>query len=243
MPVLVVLDFDFTVIDVNSDTFVVEKLSTETAQAMQRLKEASKENQWTAGMDREMACLHQRGVSIDQIESCLASVPIEPALKGVLTDLSSKDVEFRVLSDANTMFIEVILKANGLDQAVSRIVTNPSSVSDGRLRVSPYHTTPHPPPSTSPPNLCKGRVMREWLQEKDWSNVIYCGDGGGDFEGALAVPAGGTVCARKDWSLHKKLQQRMAEGGAQGLAASVELWQTQAELAARISARARARTA
>lgn len=215
------------------------------------------------------ACLHQRGVSIDQIESCLASVPIEPALKGVLTDLSSKDVEFRVLSDANTMFIEVILKANGLDQAVSRIVTNPSSVSDGRLRVSPYHTTPHPPPSTSPPNLCKGRVMREWLQEKDWSNVIYCGDGGGDFEGALAVPAGGTVCARKgstlssllprasseseslltlsacaaDWSLHKKLQQRMAEGGAQGLAASVELWQTQAELAARISARARARTA
>lgn len=39
------LDFDFTVIDVNSDTFVVEKLSTETAQAMQRLKEASKENQ------------------------------------------------------------------------------------------------------------------------------------------------------------------------------------------------------
>jgi hypothetical protein len=35
--------------------------------------------------------------------------------------------------------------------------------------------------------------------------VVYCGDGGGDLEGAMKVPSGGLVLARDGWSLHQGL--------------------------------------
>ena len=51
------------------------------------------------------------------------------------------------------------------------------------MSLHPYHTTPHLVPTTSPDNLCKGRVMRDWLALESFDNVVYRGDGGNDFEG------------------------------------------------------------
>ena len=61
-----------------------------------------------------------------------------------------------------------------------------------RVSLHPYHTTPHLVPTTSPDNLCKGRVMRDWLALESFDKVVYCGDGGNDFEGAMCVPEVGT---------------------------------------------------
>ena len=63
--------------------------------------------------------------------------------------------QVRILSDANSWFINTILKANSIDEHVRQVVTNPAWEDGGRLRVAPYHTDPHPATSTSPPNLCK----------------------------------------------------------------------------------------
>ena len=87
---------------------------------------------------------------------CLERIVVEKPLKECILRLIEKGVEVRILSDANTLFIETILRKNGLD-AIRTIVSNPAAFDEqGRLRIKPYHTDPHPGTSRSPPNLCKG---------------------------------------------------------------------------------------
>mmetsp|Transcript_37317 Transcript_37317/g.72868 ORF Transcript_37317/g.72868 Transcript_37317/m.72868 type:complete len:244 (-) Transcript_37317:131-862(-) len=230
---LVVFDFDHTMIGCNSDTWVVEKLSKRRDEVMGALGQAGQRNAWTQGMDEAMGSLHEDGVSLDSIRSCMEAIEIDEGIKASVLRATSQGGDVRVLSDANTLFIDWILKANGLSDSVSRIVSNPAEVEDsGRLRVRPFHTSPHPPSSTSPPNLCKGRVMDEWLSEREWHRVIYCGDGGGDFEGTKRVPAGGVILAREGWALHKKLTEAITTGSAPG--GSIQTWVDQADLGAHL---------
>ena len=59
---LLVLDFDWTVINCNSDTDVVEHFAgdEDELRAMRgRLNEAGKSDAWTKGMDAEMDLLHK----------------------------------------------------------------------------------------------------------------------------------------------------------------------------------------
>ena len=89
-------------------------------------------------------------------EGCLQQIQVEPSLKSEILRLSGKGVDVRVLSDANTFFIDTILKSNGLE-SIRAVVSNPAAFDEnGCLRIRPYHTDPHPVQSTSPPNLCKG---------------------------------------------------------------------------------------
>ena len=68
MSSLVVFDFDETLISVDSDRYVVQNLAGDQWSPLkQALIEASKQNQWTKGMDSAMMALHSLGVSKAQI--------------------------------------------------------------------------------------------------------------------------------------------------------------------------------
>ena len=117
-------------------------------------------------MDTEMGLLHENGITQEQMEEYLMSLKIERELSDALKLASANDATIYILSDANTWFIDVILRANGLTSTIAKVCSNPAEFEpSGRVRVRPFHTTPHPEGSTSPPNLCKGRVMDEWLSE------------------------------------------------------------------------------
>ena len=60
------------------------------------------------------------------------------------------------------------------------------------------------------------------------SHVVYCGDGGGDFEGALRVPKGGRILAREGWQLHQRLQKAPSEG--RHAMADIVTWVDQSDL-------------
>jgi pyridoxal phosphate phosphatase PHOSPHO2 len=234
---LIVLDFDWTVINSNSDTDVVEAFATNIDECRARLKEAGSARAWTNGMNTEMGMLHGKGTTVQEIEEYLMSIKIERELSDAIKLASASGAIIHILSDANTWFIDVILRANGLSGTIARVCSNPVEFERGRVRILPFHTSPHPDPeSTSPPNLCKGRVMEEWLRELQsefkLSTVIYAGDGSGDFEGAMRVPQGGFILARKDWSLHKSLAGAADKG--QGPQAETCTWETQVQLAAMI---------
>uniref|UniRef100_A0A7S0VT75 Phosphoserine phosphatase n=1 Tax=Hemiselmis tepida TaxID=464990 RepID=A0A7S0VT75_9CRYP len=232
---LVVFDFDHTMIGCNSDTWVVEQLSKRKEVILGKLSEAGKRNAWTAGMDQAMAALHEEGVSVESIRECMEAISIDEGIKKAVRRVSSRGGDVRVLSDANTLFIEWIIHSNGLGPSVSKILSNPAHVeASGKLRVRPFHTDPHPPTSTSPPNLCKGRVMEDWLSEKQWTRVVYCGDGGGDFEGCLRVPSGGVIMARDGWTLHKKLLQAVEAGDPPR--APIQAWTDQHDLGTQLDA-------
>lgn len=70
--------------------------------------------------------------------------------------------DLKIVSDANTFFIETILNHYGIRELFSEIYTNPSFIDDeGRLKIFPHHNFTESPHGcntyTCPPNMCKVR--------------------------------------------------------------------------------------
>ena len=153
------------VINCNSDVDILKHFTDDWAQCSARLDESGASGAWTEGMDREMGLLHEHGCTVQQLEEFLMSIKIERELSDALKLASTRDAAVYILSDANTWFIDAILRANGLRDDIKCVCSNPVVFEEcGRVRVRPFHTTPHPEGSSSPPNLCKGRVMDGWLR-------------------------------------------------------------------------------
>ncbi|KAJ1485708.1 hypothetical protein T484DRAFT_1792577 [Baffinella frigidus] len=79
---LLVLDFDWTVIETNADTIFLDLLPSENhmAAAKERLREAAREQAWTAGVDHELGLLHSGGVSLQHLRDFMTKIPIDPKL-------------------------------------------------------------------------------------------------------------------------------------------------------------------
>ncbi|XP_052181340.1 inorganic pyrophosphatase 2 [Diospyros lotus] len=203
---VVVFDFDHTIIDDNSDTWVVEELGlTDLFNQLRRTMP------WTSLMDRMMEELHSQGKTIDQIAECLRRVPIHPQTIAAITKSHALGCDLIIISDANQFFIETILKHYGLHGCFSEIITNSSSVDDqGRLRILAYHDMVSSPHGCSlcPPNLCKGLVIKQIqasISESGKKKMIYLGDGGGDYCPSLKLGVGDHIMPRKDFPLWRRI--------------------------------------
>ena len=70
--------------------------------------------------------------------------------------------ELKIVSDANSFFIERILKHHGVWNCFSDITANPSYVNEeGKLRVCPYHDYVKSSHGCNlcPPNMCKATPL------------------------------------------------------------------------------------
>eukprot|EP00960_Hanusia_phi_P017356 511170-Hanusia_phi.AAC.1 len=227
--VLVVFDFDWTMIECNSDTEVVFNFCSDKEVSKQRLQEAAAARSWTRAMDDELKAISELHVKLSDVEAFLASIPIEHELVHFVQVSAQQGVDLRILSDANSFFIEEVLRPKGILGSFSRIVTNPVTLEGDRIVVSPFHKDEHPGSSSSPPNLCKGRVVRDWVAEGGWDTIVYCGDGEGDYEGVMALPGEGVALVRRDWGLHHRLSRAEEEGV---VIPRMILWENQRSLAA-----------
>merc|ERR1719422_1162694 len=105
---LIVWDYDWSLINTNSDTYVVEQLRPEL---MERFSASNAG--WTEVMDYQMQGLFERGVSKEEVIACVAGVPCFEACREAVRVCSEKAVQI-ILSDANTVFIEAFLERSGL---------------------------------------------------------------------------------------------------------------------------------
>ena len=148
---------------------------------------------WCAG------ALHADGHAPMQFDPRSPEYPSSMARSPRLLPPPPSRAEQRILSDANDVYIESVLKARGLENAFSLVVTNPASFNDaGRLEIRPHQPVDKPHSSSlCPPNLCKGAILSKWLDELQPSCCVYVGDGGGDFCPATRLRVGDTVLARR----------------------------------------------
>ncbi|DBA70351.1 TPA: hypothetical protein ACH3X2_011772 [Trebouxia sp. C0005] len=194
--VLLVLDFDWSVIEENSDTFVVHELGG--WESFQRLK--AQGLPWTELMDAAMVAVHsQQGRRAADIKAACVRVPMHPRMHEVLQEASaSSNVHMVIVSDANTVFIDYILQAQGLQGCFNAIITNPARFVDKALRISPYHTQPHGC-AACPPNLCKGLVIEELLLQHNYCQIVYLGDGRGDYCPCTRLGPNDHILARQNY--------------------------------------------
>ncbi|XP_015078813.1 inorganic pyrophosphatase 1-like [Solanum pennellii] len=203
--IVVVFDFDKTIIDVDSDNWVVDELG-----ATDLFNQLLPTMPWNSLMDRMMKELHTQGKTIQDIEEVLKRVPIHPRIVPAIKSAHALGCDLRVISDANVFFIETILKHVGIRDCFSEINTNPGYVDgEGRLRILPYvdfQKFPHGC-NLCPPNMCKGMIVERIQAKEGKKRMIYLGDGIGDFCPSLKLSEADFVMPRKDfpaWNLINK---------------------------------------
>lgn len=254
--VLVIWDFDWSLVNENSDTYVLKALAPALTDELKQLQAERPaifgKGKWTALMDHLLTKLgEEHMISRRQIEHCLASVPVFVETVQVVRELASQGLEQRILSDANTVFIDQVLKASSMERIFSAVATNRGewepysredhddheTHNDDILRVTPF-TPPDQPHGCPrcPENLCKGAVLDQWRRELNPRKIVYVGDGSGDFCPCLRLRACDTVCVRSGFPLAKKLAA-MADD-AKTLDASVAHWEDGAQLASALRAAA-----
>nr|CAB3449384.1 unnamed protein product [Digitaria exilis] len=211
---LVVFDFDKTIVDCDTDNFVVDSLG-----ATRRFDDLLRHLPWNHAIDAMMGELHAEGKTAEDVLAALRATPLSPHVAAAIKAADARGCELRVLSDANAFFIGAILAHHGLAGYFSGTDTNPAHLdAAGRLRILPYHPFSSPSSTTHgctlptcPPNMCKGKVMERILLEEEAAAamarrrrraVVYLGDGRGDYcpsmklgEGDYVMPrAGYPVC-------------------------------------------------
>ncbi|KAG2657176.1 thiamine phosphate phosphatase-like protein [Panicum virgatum] len=204
---LVVFDFDKTIVDCDSDNWVVDALG-----ATERFDELLRHLPWNHAIDAMMGELHAAGRTAEDVRACLRAAPLSPHAAAAIRAAHARGCELRVLSDANAFFIDAVLAHHGLAGYFSGTDTNPASVdAAGRLRIRPYHEFAAPAAGhgcalpSCPPNMCKGKVMERILQEEEETAaaarrprraVVYLGDGRGDYCPSLKLREGDYVMPR-----------------------------------------------
>ncbi|KAK9689976.1 hypothetical protein RND81_09G095700 [Saponaria officinalis] len=195
--IVAIFDFDKTIIDIDSDNWVVDELGF--TDLFNKLLPTMP---WNTLMDIMMKEMHAEGVTIDQIREVLTRVPIHPRVVPAIKAAHALGCDLRVVSDANLFFIETILNHLGLRNYFSEINTNPSYVdAEGRLRIQPYHDFTKSPHGCSlcPPNMCKSHFIKRILSEQGHKKIIYLGDGAGDYCPSLKLRNGDHVLPRRNF--------------------------------------------
>ena len=142
---LAAFDFDHTIIDVNSDTYI-NKLITEKESSSDKHKYPAHiegHKSWTQRMNGVFDYLHSNfSITEDDYRKCLSEIQVSESMKQLLRFLKQTGYHMAIVSDANTFFIETILNANNIKDLFENIFTNKASFdTNGRLVVTQFNET------------------------------------------------------------------------------------------------------
>lgn len=202
--ILVVFDFDHTLVDGNTDTWVT-KLSPMAKTAIS--ENCKKQMCWTNIMQNVFTILHQENFSQQDYENCLKSLQFIEGMKETCEFVMENNIPCIIISDSNTYFIDHLLVRDGLNKVFCEVYTNPAEWKEGCLHVKRYHSHQC---SICPPNLCKKEVLECFISEytgrnPPFNHVFYIGDGKGDLCPSLSLSENDYILAREGYQLHDLL--------------------------------------
>lgn len=232
MKFLLVFDFDHTVIDENSDTWIVK--CAPDAKLPDEVRNSYQTGHWTEYMGRVFKFLGDSGIGEDEMKRTMLTIPFTGGMKDLLEFVGKhKDLfDCIIISDSNAIFIDWILKASNFCQVFNEVFTNPASF-DGRgyLTVENFHAHSC---AQCPVNLCKRKVLEEFLESSKqrikYSQILYIGDGGNDLCPVMCLKKDDVVMPRCGYRLQKMLSQLSQD--LVPLEASIVSWSSGTEIQA-----------
>ncbi|KAJ1330388.1 hypothetical protein BSLG_009522 [Batrachochytrium salamandrivorans] len=197
---LLAFDFDYTMVDEDSDVFVFQHLAPDLL-------------------------TKYKGVQEQALREALRGIAFSPAMKEALELATLHGSEIVIISDANTVYIDTITKAKGIDGYISEVITNTGHFdSNGRLRVQRWTTLPPHECNRCAANLCKGKEILKLIQNRGpFDRVVYLGDGQNDFCPSTKLNGSDLVLARTGRALEKMLKDPSTKSLVQ---AKIVFWET-----------------
>ncbi|XP_018929812.1 probable phosphatase phospho1 [Cyprinus carpio] len=226
---LIFFDFDETLVDECSDDSMVTVAPGGVLPGW--LKDTYRSGRYNEYMQCVLAYLSEQGITPAAIRGTVEKLPPcpgIPTLMHFLLSQPSRDFEVVCVSDANTVFIETWLKHLGFLPLFLRIFTNPAHFDDnGQLQLRPFHSHEC---LRCPANMCKAVVVRQYVAQRvrersgrPYQKVLYVGDGANDFCPSLTLSPGDIAFPRRDFPMHKLIQE-MEEAKPGEFKASVVPW-------------------
>ena len=209
---LFVFDFDYTLVDGNTDTHVFGVAPE--LEVNSHLNDLRRRFPcWPLMINHVMKKIHSSGHGREEVVAHMKKMSFCSGMLETVQILSTMpDAEMIVLSDSNTIFISTLVENVGLSGAFSHVMTNPAHFDqDGRLCIGCYHAHTCQRCRHNP-NLCKGTALKEILPEHSFSKIVYIGDGRNDVCPSMALREGDHVIARDGYTLAKKLKELSDNG-------------------------------
>jgi len=206
---LIVYDFDWSMIDVDSDHFLMQ-INPIVYDEFKSLS-FQRKFQFTDLMDHLFGRLYLLGHTRSEIEHQISLLPFHPAMRQALhLAHNHPHTHISILSDANTITISHFLRVNNLQDKISNIVSNIGRWDGDRLRVERYvdrekvhgcKLMVNGLGGVCGVNLCKGKELTR-LRE-GYVRIVYIGDGLNDFCPTISLTEKDVVLVRRG----KKLEQ------------------------------------
>ncbi|PLW24518.1 hypothetical protein PCASD_07483 [Puccinia coronata f. sp. avenae] len=241
---LVVFDFDWSLVDQDTDRYLFEVLDPSLRLL---LAERKKTMQWTDNVADCLMRLADRGFTQAQIAGAFGTLPLHPAMKraiealyGAVSSAGVKSEEgaevasdLLILSNSNAMFIQLVLQHHGLlDRFDGAVITNPAHWDPQepnrlllRRKVGPQDT-PHGCTLGCSANMCKAAELLAYLdgQKKSFDRIAYVGDGDNDYcPISRVLKAGDVALVRSRRELARRIETETSNGNA--LSCRVMLWE------------------
>ncbi|KAK9762423.1 hypothetical protein K7432_011852 [Basidiobolus ranarum] len=233
---LIAYDFDWSLIDQDSDHFLVSKLNTLLTKKMNELE---LNMQWTDMMNQLLGELHELGVTETQMSTVWAQIPFSENMIKALHIAKEANADIMIISDANSVAISKVLNHYQVDHLFNKIITNAAQwTEDGKLvinRLVPKET-PHGCSTkaegfghTCSVNMCKGQEITRVMLEGGYDRVIYVGDGANDFCPITKLGVNDIALVRSGRILSKIVE---APSSRAQIKANVILWSEAADILA-----------
>ena len=204
---LCAFDFDETIIDENSDKYIL-KLIPQGKSLPENVIHLHSRSGWIEYMSKIFVYLQNIGITKHHILSCLEEIPFVNGLKDLFVNIKNLGGDIIIISDSNSVFINHILKHHNLDNMVSAVFTNKSYFEGDLLKICGYHEQDWCSLSTS--NLCKGHILKDFINQSNskgihYDIVAFIGDGWNDLCPSLKLSSNDLIFPRTGFNLHKEL--------------------------------------
>ena len=250
---LAVFDFDYTIINANSTTYlnklVIERSSSDTKKLTPSIAILNKykyPNEIETLVNKKNPTIRQNEIykhmfnqfkiNKNDMVKCLSEIKISQHMVDLFSLLNENNFNLMVISDSNTFLIETILKSNRLESLFeSRIISNQAVFSDdGYLNLIPFNKVFlgneeifRCENETCRENMCKGMVLEAYIREKRSKEVIYVGDGCIDFCPGVKLGENDSFYVKKISSLSRLLEN---ESNIGKIKARIKYWKNGKEI-------------
>lgn len=220
-PFIAVFDFDHTIKAIEHGVSLRNGAKFKGPESLlpvaeqERLRDIYINDGWDAFTRASIEALNNGNLSSEDIIRTAGNTSkLVPQMDLVFEELC-KDHDIIVITDSHTFKVELFLKQFALFDKVSAIFGQPAVLSDNGQIIVDKVPQEYDTCQLGGRNLCKGSAMKHFIQDKNYKQIKYFGDGKNDLCPALMLQEQDIVFPRLNYKLVELLTSGQHQPKAQ----------------------------